>query len=93
MDIPVEAERLMKIYNSMPKEEFTEFVKSSEQAQEDMKVTAEWLEKELEPLIETIRGIAKSLTDTLRPVVNDLLANKEALRTIGRMQNTMSAGA
>lgn len=93
MDIPKETERLMKIYNSMSKEEFSEFVRSSEQAQSDMKITIGWLEEVLEPMIKTVKEIANSLTDTLRPIANNLLANKEALISISRVQSTMNASA
>ena len=90
MNIPKEAERLMKVYNSMSKEEFARFIKTDEQAKADMEVTIKWLEKELEPFVEVIKQIADDISETLQPLIDDVLAKQN---NILACHETFSLGA
>lgn len=95
MDMPKEAERLMKLYKSLSKEEFQERLKTDEQVMADVKVTVKWLEVELQPFIDICVEVAKELVKNLEPLttyINDKQAMVDAINKKASIANGISIG-
>ncbi|GGD06332.1 hypothetical protein [Enterococcus wangshanyuanii] len=96
MFIPKEVERLMTIYKSVSEKEFAKIIKDDAQAKADMEFTAKWLESELQPFIDTIKGIFRQVMESLEPLVAQISENPGVLNSLNKSltkENGFSLGA